>query len=99
MGRALAARWVGRAVTPTTLIEGVRFVLDSPLEGDGFEPSVPRDRWRRMPLRSRSRLPPRADLRLGARELRLKTVVVFETPPLWLKRLMILATAKSFDAD
>jgi hypothetical protein len=24
-----------------TLIEGVRFAMDSPLEGDGFEPSVP----------------------------------------------------------
>jgi hypothetical protein len=26
------------------MIEGVRFVPDSPLEGDGFEPSVPRER-------------------------------------------------------
>jgi hypothetical protein len=25
------------------LIEEVRFALDSPLEGDGFEPSVPRE--------------------------------------------------------
>ena len=25
------------------LIEGVRFATDSPLEGEGFEPSVPRE--------------------------------------------------------
>jgi hypothetical protein len=27
-----------------TLIEGARFAVDSPLEGEGFEPSVPRPR-------------------------------------------------------
>ena len=32
-----------RASTPT-MIEEIRFAGDSPLEGDGFEPSVPRSR-------------------------------------------------------
>ena len=39
---SLASASPGGAGAP--LIEKVKFAEDSPLEGDGFEPSVPRDR-------------------------------------------------------
>ena len=35
------------------LIEEVRFALDSPLEGTGFEPSVPRQQWSSVQLAAR----------------------------------------------
>jgi hypothetical protein len=41
------------------LIEKVRFAEDSPLEGDGFEPSVPRDRVMVFSRTLRPRLVPR----------------------------------------
>jgi hypothetical protein len=43
------------------LIEEVRFARDSPLEGDGFEPSVPRDgqRFATWAIRSLSTHTPR----------------------------------------
>ena len=36
------------------LIEEVRFALDSPLEGDGFEPSVPREEEIGPPLKKKA---------------------------------------------
>jgi hypothetical protein len=42
LGKAIKRRGRFEAPVPFgTLIEGVRFAVDSPLERDGFEPSVP----------------------------------------------------------
>jgi hypothetical protein len=42
LGKAIKRRGRFEAPVPFgTLIEGVRFAVDSPLEGAGFEPSVP----------------------------------------------------------
>src|ERR1700749_4656674 len=43
-----------------SLIEEVRFASDSPLEGDGFEPSVPHKKTTLLAARARSRNSPSA---------------------------------------
>jgi hypothetical protein len=40
LGEQILSRTVGRASEPT-MIRKIGFALDSPLEGSGFEPSVP----------------------------------------------------------
>jgi hypothetical protein len=51
LGKAIKRRGRFEAPVPFgTLIEGVRFAVDSPLEGDGFELSVPRERGHRFEL-------------------------------------------------
>ena len=37
-------------ICPRLLVRGMRFAEDSPLEGGGFEPSVPRLRWSSVQL-------------------------------------------------
>jgi hypothetical protein len=53
------------------MIEEVRFAEDSPLEGDGFEPSVPRERSLLLPrseLARRNRLAAGTGFGVGAVE-------------------------------